>query len=277
MNLSDVVGQMLKEGVTPATRGRLEHSVGQNGLGSLGDVLGGMLGGAGGQQAGAGGLGGLLGSLGQAMSADSGVGGMSRGQVGGIGALAGAILGGGGSSVKGAIGGSAMALLGTLALSALRDWQAQSAGQVQSAAQAGGQGGAAGAAALSQGEIHQMVSPDTAELCLRGMIEAVKADGEVTADEIDRIVGKVGKDGAADAEKQFVAEHLRCPPDAASLIAAIPNREVGAQVYAAALMAIEVDTPAERDFLARLATGAGLDAETVGRLHAMVGAPPAIA
>jgi uncharacterized membrane protein YebE (DUF533 family) len=267
MNLGDVVGQMRKEGMTPATQSRLQNAVGQNGLGGLGDILTGVLGGSspGGAPkggAGAGGLGGLLGSLGQAMSADSGVGGMSRGQVGGIGALAGAILGGGGSSVKGAVGGSAMALLGTLALSALKDWQAQSAAS-----------SAAPAPALAEHEIHQMVSPDTAELCLRAMIEAVKADGEVSGDEINRIVGKIGEGGTTEAEKQFVVEHLRCPPDVDSLIAAIPNREVGAQVYAAALMAITIDTPAEKAFLNRLAAGAGLDAGAVARLHALVGAP----
>jgi uncharacterized membrane protein YebE (DUF533 family) len=55
---------------------------------------------------------------------------------------------------------------------------------------------------------------------------------------------------------------------------AIPNREVGAQVYAAALMAITVDTQAERSFLDDLARGGGLDGRTLRQLHSMVGAPP---
>src|SRR3546814_10882889 len=57
------------------------------------------------------------------LSGSSGIGGLSRGEVGGIGAIAGALLGG--RSVKGAIGGGAMALLGTLAISALKNWQPQ--------------------------------------------------------------------------------------------------------------------------------------------------------
>jgi len=56
-------------------------------------------------------------------------------------------------------------------------------------------------------------------------------------------------------------------------VRAIPNRQVGIQVYAAALMAISVDTPAEREFLAKLAREAGLHRDAVARLHQMVGAP----
>jgi len=272
MNLGDIVGQLMREGVSPATQGRLQNALGESGLGGLGstsgggglgDLLGSVLGGGASTGGDQGGLGGLLGSIGSVLSSDSGVGGMSKGQIGGLGALAGALLGGGGSSVKGALGGSAMAVLGTLAISALQNWQQQA----QSSSASGLAGG------LSENEIRQMTAPATAELCLRGMIEAVKADGNISQDEVQRIVGKIEEGGITPEERQFVTEHMQRPPDANGLIAAIPNREVGAQVYVAALMAISVDTDAERTFLARLAQGCGLDRQTVERLHAMVGAP----
>lgn len=260
MNIGDIVGQMMRSGLSPSTQGRLDHAVGEQGLGGLGDVLNNVLGGAGGTGSG-GALGGLLGSLSGAMSADSGVGGLSRGQVGGIGALAGAILGGGSSSVKGAVGGGAMAILGTLAMSALQNWQ-----------QSQGSPGAS-TPALSGTDVQRMTAPETAELCLRGMIEAIKSDGNIAPEEVQRIVGKIEEGGITSEEQQFVTRHLQGPPDVRGLLAAIPSREVGAQVYAAALMAISVDTPAERTFLANLAQGVGLDPHTVQRLHAMVGAP----
>lgn len=271
MNIGDIVGQLMKDGLSPATQGRLQSAMGQNGLGGLGgsgglgDVLSSVLGGGSGSGgAGAsGGLGDVLGSIGNILSADSGVGGMSRGQVGGLGAIAGALLGGGGSSVKGALGGSAMAVLGTLAISALQNWQQQ--------AQSGSE--SAPAQGLSEPEVRQMTAPQTAELCLRGMIEAVKSDGEISRDEVERIVGKLEEGGITPEERKFVTEHMHAPSDVRGLIAAIPNREVGAQVYAAALMAITVDTPAERAFLGDLARGSGLDGATVARLHAMLGAP----
>ncbi len=275
MNLGDVIGQLMQEGMTPQTKSRLEHSMGKGGLGGmggggggLGDILGSLMGGGGSPgSAGGGGLGDLLGGIGKALSGDSGVGGLSRGQAGGIGAIAGALLGGGGSSVKGAVGGGAMALLGTLALSALKDWQAQ-AGQAQS-----GQGSAAAAPAVSEADMQQMTAPQTAELCLRGMIEAAKADGEISQDEVERIVGKLEEGGITAEEQRFVKAQFAKPLDVHGLAAAIPNREVGAQVYAAALMAISVDTAAERDFLDSLRRGAGLDSASVRRLHQMVGAP----
>ncbi len=265
MNLGDVVGQLLREGLSSQTRSRLEHSVGESGLGGLGtggglgDLLGSVLGG--GSSGSSGGLGDLVGGLGGMLSADSGVGGMSRGEVGGIGALAGAILGGGGSSVKGAIGGSAMALLGTLAISALKNWQAG-----QGASDASGLG-------VSEAELSQITAPQTAELCLRGMIEAVKSDGQIAPEEIERIAGRLEEGGITAEEQRFVQTEMRKPLDVEGLISAIPNREVGVQVYAAALMAISVDTEAERTFLDRLAHGVGLDRETVQRLHGLVGAP----
>lgn len=264
MSLNAVVGQLLREGMSPSSRARLEHSTGPRGLGGLdttgglGDMLSSVLGGsAAGRTSGGGG--GVLGGIGNMLSGDSGIGGLSRGEVGGIGAIAGALLGG--RAVKGAIGGGAMALLGTLALSALKNWQSQAGGAT------------AATPKLSELEIQQMTAPETAELCLRGMIEAVKSDGTIAPEEIERITGKLQEDGITAEEQRFVMEQMTKPADVDGLIAAIPNREVGAQVYAAALMAISVDTDAERAFLARLAHGAGLSAEPVRNLHTMVGAP----
>lgn len=312
MNLGDVVGQLMRDGLNPQTQGRIEHAIGEQGLGAagnspdlgallgglfgaggtsgqggggqgaggLGDVLGGLLGGAGGGAAGQGGQSGggqssggqssggqsggglndILGGLGQMLGSDSGVGGMSKGQLGGLGALAGAILGGGSGATKGAVGGSAMALLGTLALSALKNWQAQNANTGQ-------------AVSLTDTEVQQIAAPETAELCLRGMIEAIKSDGEVSPDEVQRLVGKLSEGGITSDEQKFVQGELSKPGDVNGLVRAIPNPEIGIQVYAAALMAISVDTPAERKFLTSLASGAGLDREAVARLHQMVGAP----
>ena len=326
MNFGDVVGELIRQGVSPQTQQRVEHATGPSGLGSaggsadlgailgsvlggassgsgtssggaagsLGDVLGGLLGGqsggadgqAGGQAGGlgailgsvlggqssggqssggqsAGGVGDILGSLGSMLGSPSGVGGMNKGQLGGLGALAGALLGGGGGATKGAIGGSAMAILGTLALSALKNWQAQS--------------GDAGdnALGLSETEVKQISAPETAELCLRGMIEAIKSDGQISQAEIERLTGKLSEGGITDEEKQFVQAAMSKPQDLAGLVKAIPNPEVGIQVYAASLMAISVDTLAEKAFLKGLADGTGIAPDAVARLHQLVGAPAA--
>jgi uncharacterized membrane protein YebE (DUF533 family) len=55
---------------------------------------------------------------------------------------------------------------------------------------------------------------------------------------------------------------MRRPPDIQGLAAEARTPEVAAEVYAASLLAIEVDTQAERDYLKRLADALGLDAAT---------------
>jgi uncharacterized membrane protein YebE (DUF533 family) len=50
-----------------------------------------------------------------------------------------------------------------------------------------------------------------------------------------------------------------------------PNPRTAVEVYAASLLAIEVDTPAEREYLRRLAQGLELEERAVQRLHAALG------
>ena len=49
------------------------------------------------------------------------------------------------------------------------------------------------------------------------------------------------------------------------------SQELAAEVYAASLLAIEVDTPAEQQYLQQLAEGLGLPAEAVAHIHATLG------
>lgn len=273
MNFGDIVGDMLREGVSPATRQRVEHALGSEGLGRTGGLeqllerLGSGASGSGG------GLGGLVGAVGSMLGARSGAGDLSRGNAGGLGAIAGALLGTGRGAANGAAGGSAMALLGTLALSALKNWQAAAA--VPENADGGAAPPAFAPPAVSAEEARQMTAPETAELCLLAMIEAAKADGHVGPREMEGILKRLETDGVTPEEQAFVREHMFGPPDPDGLVGRIPNAQVGAQVYAAALMAVSVDTEEERAFLARLAAGAGLDAATVDGLHRLTGAPPA--
>ncbi len=253
MNFTDILGSVMNQGMSNSSHGRIEQS-----MGGLGDILGSLAGAGGGNRnTGGGGLGDMLVSL---------VGGGASGSnntllTGGIGALAGALLGGGGSSVKGALGGSALALLGGLALKAL-------------SGQAGAAGGAnqlmAGLRPPENAEEEREVQ-SIAELIVKAMFNAAKADGSVDSDEIDRILGKLSEDGLTAEEQTFVTEHMRGPMDTEGLIRAVPNEQVAAQIYAASLLAIEVDTDAEREYLQTLAGGLGLNQAVVNHLHASLG------
>ena len=284
MNLGNILGQILQQGMGQQGRSRLDHAVG---AGGIGDVLGGLLGGraAGGGTGGGmgGGLGDLLGGVlggGRGGSAADGMGGLGEilggalgggratsGGGGGLGDLLGGLLGGGatGSAGTRSGGGNAgMAILATIAMAALKNWTDGRRAQAAMAPDTAG---------FAAPELESMTAPATEELVVRAMISAAKADGEVSEDEIQRIVGRVGADGLSEEEKQFLIAELRRTLDLAALVAEVPNEMVAAEVYAASLLAIQLDTPAEAAYLRQLAQALRLDGATLSRLHEITGAP----
>lgn len=282
MNLGNILGQILQQGMGQQGRSRLDHAVG---AGGIGDVLGGLLGGraAGGGTGGGmgGGLGDLLGGVlggGRGGSAAGGMGGLGEilggalgggratsGGGGGLGDLLGGLLGGGatGSAGTRSGGNAGMAILATIAMAALKNWTDGRRAQAAMAPDTAG---------FAAPELESMTAPATEELVVRAMISAAKADGEVSEDEIQRIVGRVGADGLSEEEKQFLIAELRRPLDLAALVAEVPNEMVAAEVYAASLLAIELDTPAEAAYLRQLAQALRLDGATLSRLHEITGA-----
>ena len=106
---------------------------------------------------------------------------------------------------------------------------------------------------------------------LQAMINAAKADGQIDAAEQQRILGKLEEAGANAAVQEFVRAEMARPLDLQALLREVPNPQMAAEVYAASLLAIEVDTPAERDYLPQLAQGLGLDEGAVQRLHLTLG------
>ena len=247
-----LLGMLMQGGLSGSSSGRIDHALRAQGLDQA-------------TASGASGVGGVLGGLGglaQSLLGGTGSSGRSAhpAAIGGLGALAGALLGGGGDSVKGALGGGAMALLGTLAYNALSNASEKQAVDAPAADLP------VGLRAVAT-ETDEQDMESVALLTLKAMINAAKADGEIDESETQRILGKLQEAGA-DAEAQaFVRDEMRRPLDTQALISGVPNAQVGAQVYAASLLAIAVDTPAERDYLTQLARGLGLQPEVVQNLH----------
>ena len=118
------------------------------------------------------------------------------------------------------------------------------------------------------------VSADAALTLVRAMIAAAKADGEVDRDEMQRIVERLEQAGASQEERAFVLAEVAKPLDVDALVAQIAPPVTGADVYAASLLAIEVDTPEEVAYLRRLAERLALDGDKVRQLHEQLNAPP---
>ncbi len=210
--------------------------------------------------------------------------GWTDGKFGGFagGALAGGLLGAllgtgtgrsiGGSVVK--IGG--IAALGALAYKAYRDWQA------------GREPGSLPQTAGAVGHTAPVVTPpppgspflpnptDTAAAnrqgtaLLRAMIAGAKADGHIDADERRRIADTLDKTPLTADERRFLDAEIARPLDIDSIVAGADSPELAAQIYAASLLAMVADSPAERDYLAKLAAGLRLEQSLVDHIHANV-------
>ena len=141
----------------------------------------------------------------------------------------------------------------------------------------------AGATAAGTGMMGDMVASMTggtpagqmmegqAKLMIRAMIEAAKADGVIDAAEQARITDHIKDSGPE--EIAYVQALLAAPIDMDGLVAAT-DATMRSQVYSASLMAMRVDTPVERAYLAQLATALGLDAAARDAIHTGLGLGP---
>ena len=193
----------------------------------------------------------LLGSLmGAGQSVKQRVGGDNL-AAGGIGALLGALMGGSRSTTANSLGGGMMGLLGMMAYKALKNSMSANSG-VTSQAQA----------QIPQEYVQpspQQQASD-AEIIITAMIDAAKADGQVDAEEFQRITSSLQKNGLGQDGLNYVIQKLQGPMETAKIVAAVKGRpELAAQVYSASLMAINVDTDAERKYLAKLGRAMGLN------------------
>lgn len=117
------------------------------------------------------------------------------------------------------------------------------------------------------------VDPQTAMLLISAMISAAKADGAVDQQEMRGILDRLEQAGADPDDRAFVMTEISRPLDLDGLVARVTDPALAPDVYAASLMAIEVDTPQEEAYLKSLAEKLGLDADTVAQLHQQLGAP----
>jgi uncharacterized membrane protein YebE (DUF533 family) len=266
--MSDLLGALTQSGLTGSTNQRMRNALSAGGkapdsllsglfggssAGGLGDALSKMFGGGSG-----GGIGGMIGNV--LNDTSRAVGGKRNLAVGGIGALAGALLGGGGRSMGGALGGGVMALLGAMGYAALKKGGQATPEEVP-----------VGLQEPKTPEEKKALEHD-ATLILSAMINATKADGQIDKEEVTRIIGKLGEMGIDREAKEFVTAEMQKPMDTDELVnAAAGKPSLGAQLYAASLLAIEVDTPAEQAYMKNLAERLGLNPETVAVLEQAIG------
>ena len=191
---------------------------------------------------------------------------------------AGALLGGLGALIFGtsagrALAGSAarmggLALIGGLAYKAYQNYQAGKPllGADQQPALP---------APAGSGFEPEAAKNEHALLFIRAMIAAAAADGEIDAAERDAILGGLREAGLDQEAHEWLGQEMANPASVDALVEGAESPELAAQIYTAARIAINPDTPAEKDFLAGLAGSLGLDAELVANIDAAASAAKA--
>tara|TARA_R110000850_G_scaffold127947_5_gene247198 strand:- start:728 stop:1540 length:813 start_codon:yes stop_codon:yes gene_type:complete len=229
--------------------GGLSGSTGGTGGGSLQNMLGGLLGGgaaAGGARSG--GLGGLLENLGgstqgsTARSGQGGLGGMLSGLAGAAGA--GGLLGGLGSTMQ----------------------KAPAQNNESFGAVLNSQFDETPEAPIEPSQDQEALSA----LMLTAMIQAAKSDGVFDEDEKEKLLGHLGD--VDEEEAAFVQAQMQAPVDVDALVANTPEG-LGPQIYTVSVMAIDLDTRDEAEYLHKLATGYGMTPAQVNEIHAELGVP----
>jgi len=118
----------------------------------------------------------------------------------------------------------------------------------------------------------EAASEATALVFIRAMIAAAAADGTIDAEERNAILGGLREAGFDPEANEWLAQEMANPASVDALVEASDSPEVAAQIYTAARIAINPDTPAEKDFLAGLAASLGLDVELVANIDAAASA-----
>lgn len=233
----------------------------QQGGGGLGDLIGGMLGGGSGgsQSGGSGGIGGMVGKVTEYAKQNPGL------SMAGAGGLAAVLFGGKGPKLKAdalTLGG--LAAIGTLAYKAFQQYKLNNP-DVPATAPSSAPIGTPAALPPADSPFHPANAaggPDAVALSIvTAMIAAAKADGTIDPEERQKILGRLSEGGLSNEEREYLDRELTGPLDIDKVVNSATGPEHAIELYAASLLAIDPDHPAERAYLEMLAARLGLDAD----------------
>ena len=121
---------------------------------------------------------------------------------------------------------------------------------------------------------HGQAATDHALRLVRAMIAAAKADGRLTDDERERLLDRIGSDQFDPDVQDWLQREFRAPLDIEAVVeGCCDSHRRAVEIYLASLMAIDLDTPEENDWLRRLSGRLGLERPLVDAIHAKHGAP----
>lgn len=107
-------------------------------------------------------------------------------------------------------------------------------------------------------------------MLIRSMIAAAKADGHIDREEHAKIQEQLAALSLGEHDQSYIRDELARPLDVNDVIAGVKSPEEAAEIYAAALLAIDPTGKAEKAYLNLLAARLDLDDDLVSHLHASV-------
>jgi uncharacterized membrane protein YebE (DUF533 family) len=180
--------------------------------------------------------------------------GKAMGGSGGIGDMLGGLIGGNKSNDSGTKQGNKLPDL----MGSLGDKNSSGLGDLLSSA-------------LSGGKVDPTPTQEQqAEIILKAMINAAKADGQIDADEQKKITEHIGE--VTPEEIEFVRNEMSAPLDVEGVIKSVP-KGMEQQVYLMSLLTINLDHEKEAHYLDKLAKGLNISQQVANGIHQKVGAP----
>ncbi len=180
--------------------------------------------------------------------------GKAMGGSGGIGDMLGGLLGGNKSNDAGTQQGNKLPDL----MGSLGDKNSNGLGDLLSSA-------------LSGGKVEPTPNQEKqAEIILKAMINAAKADGQIDADEQKKITEHIAD--VTPQEIEIVKREMSSPLDVEGVINSVP-RGMEQQVYLMSLLTINLDHEKEAHYLDKLAKGLNISQQAANEIHQKVGAP----
>lgn len=124
-------------------------------------------------------------------------------------------------------------------------------------------------ATLSGGTVDASAEEEKqAEIILKAMINAAKADGQIDADEQRKITEHIGD--ISPEELAFVKNEMSSPLDVKGVIQSVP-RGMEQQVYLMSLLTIDITHENEITYMDALAKGLHIPEHTVNEIHQKIG------
>lgn len=265
--MSNLVGTLAKVAIGVAAIKGVGYVMSQRAAGSGGSVVNGGLGGPGAAQASAAGA---QPGLGDPLNSVLGGKGQAGGGLGGLLEQLAAAAAGAGSSpgaTAPASGGGLDTLIRGLADAVSGTGTASKAGAGGSSADALNQS----FQKLGEPKVAPTPQQDAAAgLMLRAMLQAAKCDGRIDEGEKKKLIDALGD--ASPDEMAFVNRELCSPVDIQGLVKQVP-KGLEKQIYAVSVMAIDLDSQKEAEYLGELASALGLGPSEVNAMHAQFGIP----